>query len=173
MNYDIAIIDRLSGTTEGQRATNFRWLAQQGEQTKVEAIKLQTDLIRQQRQQQGGHTMSPEFGYAMHALAVQKMVWLETAQKRKGGRLSEEEFAKVQEIRIDRILAKKRRNKSSPKKDIIRVRFYHLIVKLREKELSWREIADYLGTHHKIKLAHSYLRESFNELTAERQKAGV
>ena len=44
-----------------------------------------------------------------------KMVWLETAQKRKGGKLSDEEFQKIQEIRIERIRGKKRK-KSSPKK---------------------------------------------------------
>ncbi len=169
MNYDIAVIDQLSGTSAAQRTKNFRWLAQQGEQTKIEAGKLQTDLIRQQRQH-GSQTMTPEFGYAMHALAVQKMVWLETAQKRKGAQLSEEEFAQVQEIRINRIQAKKRK-KSSPKRDIIRLRFYQLIKSLREKSLSWREVADYLATHHKVKLAHSYLRESYNELTAEKDKA--
>ena len=171
MNYDIAVIDQLSGTSAAQRATNFRWLAKQGEPTKIEAGKLQTDLIRQQRRH-GSQTMTPELAYAMHALAVQKMVWLETAQQRKGAQLSEEEFAQVQAIRINRIQSKKRK-KSSPKKDIIRVRFYQLIQTLRGKNLSWREIADYLATHHKVKLAHSYIRESYNELTAEKEQAGA
>lgn len=172
MDYDIKAVDELSGTNQAQRASNYRWLALQGEQTKIEAAKLQTDLIRQQRRQGSGQNMTPEFVYAMHALALGKMTWMETAQQRKGSKLSDKEFAKVQEIRIDRIQAKKRK-KSSPKKDIIRVRFYQLIQSLREKELSWREVADYLATHHKVKLTHSYIRESFNELTAERQKAGA
>ena len=172
MEYDIDEVNKLSGTSEAQRATNFRWLALQGEQTKIEAAKLQTDLIRQQRRQGQGQTMTPEFVYAMHALALVKMVWMETAQKRKGGKLSDEEFTKVQEIRIDRIKAKKRK-KSSPKKDVIRVRFYTLIGTLRGKGLSWREISDYLATHHKVKLAHSYIRESYNELSAEKEKAGA
>jgi hypothetical protein len=172
MDYDIKEVDKLSGTTEAQRATNLRWLALQGEQTKIEAAKLQTDLIRQHRRQGMGQTMTPEFTYAMLSLALVKMVWMETAQKRKGGKLSDEEFKKIQEIRIERIQGKKRK-KASPKKEIIRVRFYQLIQTLREKGLSWREISDFIRTHHKTRLAHSYIRESFIELTAEREKAGV
>ena len=172
MDYEIKTIDELSGTTAAQRAANFRWLSLQGEQTKIEAAKLQTDLIRQQRKQGQGQTMTPEFVYAMHALALVKMVWMETAQQRKGAKLSEEEFAKMQEIRIDRIKSKKKK-KGSPKKEIIRIRFFELIRKLREEGLSWREISDYIATHHKTTLTHSYIRESFIELLAEKTNAGI
>ena len=172
MNYDIDEVNRLSNTTEAQRATNLPWLALQGEQTKIEAAKLQTDLIRQHRRQGLGQTMTPEFTYAMLSLALVKMVWMETAQKRKGGKLSDEEFQKIQEIRIERIQGKKRK-KASPKKELIRVRFYQLIQTLREKGLSWREISDFLRTHHKTKLTHSYIRESFIALSKEKEKAGA
>ncbi len=172
MDYDIKTIDELSGTTAAQRAANFRWLALQGEQTKIEAIKLQTDLIRQFRKEHKNQLMSPEFAYAMSALALVKMVWMETAQQRKGAKLSEEEFAKMQEIRIDRIKSKKKK-KGSPKKEIIRVRFFELIRKLRDEGLSWREISDYIATHHKTSLVHSYIRESYIELSAEKLKAGI
>lgn len=172
MDYDIAVIDQLSGTSETQRASNYRWLSLQGEQTKIEAMKLQTDLIRQFRKEHRNQLMTPEFAYSMLCLALGKMIWYESAQKRKGSDLSKEEFQKVQEIRIERIKAKTRK-KSSPKKDIIRVRFFNLIQTLREKGLSWREVSDYLGTHHKVKYAHSYIRESFNELALERNKVGI
>lgn len=172
MNYDTDVIDNLTGTTAAQRATNFRWLALQGEQTKIEAAKLQTDLIRQHRRQGQGQTMTPEFVYAMHALSLVKMVWMETAQQRKGAKLSEEEFTKMQEIRIDRIKAKKRK-KGSPKKELVRIRFYELIEKLRKEGLSWREISDYIATHHKTTLTHSYIRECFIELSASKFKVGI
>lgn len=172
MEYNIKTIDELSGTTATQRAANFRWLSLQGEPAKIEAAKIQTDLIRQKRKQGQGMTMTPEFVYAMHALALIKMVWIETAQQRKGTKLSEEEFAKMQEIRIGRIRGKKKK-KGSPKKEIIRIRFFELIRKLREEGLSWREISDYIATHHKITLTHTYIRESFLQLSAERTKAGV
>ena len=172
MDYDIKNIDELSGTTAAQRASNFRWLALQGEQTKIEAIKLQTDLIRQFRKEHKNQLMSPEFAYAMSALALVKMVWMETAQHRKGTKLSEEEFSKMQEIRIDRVKAKKRK-KGSPKKEIIRIRFFDLIRKLREEGLSWRDISDYIAIHHKTKLTHGYIRESYNELVEEKNKVGL
>ena len=172
MEYDIKVIDELSGTSTAQRAKNFRWLAQQGEKTKIEAVKLQTDLIRQYRREHREQLMSPEFAYAMYALALQKMVWLETAQQRKGDKLTEEEHQKVQQIRIDRIKSKKRK-KSSPKKEIIRVRFFELVKKLRAEGLSWRQVSDYIAVHHKTKLTYSYLRDSYIELAEEKAKAGL
>jgi hypothetical protein len=172
MNYDITEVDRLSSTSATQRAANIRWLARHGEQTQIEAIKLMTDLIRQYRRANQGQLMTPEFGHAMHALALVKMTWMETAEKRKGGKLSEAEYEKIHAVRVDRIKAKKHR-KGSPKREMIRVRFYHDIKDLRQKGLSWREVADYLSTHHKTKLAYSYLRDTFNALTAEREKAGT
>jgi len=172
MDYDIAEIDRLSGTTAAQRSTNFRWLSQQGEQTLIEAIKIQTDLIRQFRRANQGQIMSPEFGYAMHSLAVQKMVWLETAQRRKGDKLSDAEYQKVQEVRVERIRAKQR-TKGSPKRELIRVRFFNLIEDLRQKNLSWRQISDYLATHHREKMAYSYIRDTYNQLTSEIKKTGL
>jgi hypothetical protein len=116
--------------------------------------------------------MSPEFTFAMHALALSKMIWLETAQTRKGVPLSDDEFQKIQEIRVQRIKGKKRK-KASPKLDIIRIRFFHEIQALREKELSWRQISDYLKTHHKIRFAHSFISTSFKKLSKEREKACV
>lgn len=172
MDYDIKVVDRLSGTTEAQRASNFRWLAQQGEQTKIEALKLQTDLIRQHRRKGDGQQVTPELTYSMLCLALVKMIWLETAQSRKGAKLSAAEFERVQGVRIDRILSRKRK-KSSPKKEIIRVRFYQLIKSLREKGLSWREISDFLRIHHKTRLTFSYIRECFLELTEEKERAGA
>lgn len=172
MHYDIKVVDELSGTTAVQRATNFRWLSLQGEPTKIEATKLQTDLIRQHRIANQKQPMSAEFAYAMLCLALVKMIWLETAQQRKGSNLSEAEFTKIQAIRIDRVKSKKK-TKGSPKKELIRIRYFELIRKLREENLSWREISDYIATHHKTRLTHSYLRESYLELSAEIIKTGI
>jgi len=167
MDYDIAEVDRLSGTSQEQRDKNFRWLVRQGEQTKIEATKLQTDMIRQHRQK--GQTNTPEFIHAMHCLAVDKMTWMETAAHHKSRELTSEQFTKLEEIRIDRVRAR-RRKKPSLKKEVIRVRFYPLIQRLREKGLSWREIVDYISIHEGVKLAYSYVRESFIALTPERNK---
>lgn len=169
MNYDIKVIDTMSETTSSQRAANLRWLALQGEQTVIEAIKMQTDLIRQYRIEHRGQAMSPEFAYAMLSRALLKMTWLETAQTRKGDELSDAEFAQVQRVRIERIRGKKRA-KASPKKELIRIRFFPLIETLRKEGLSWRGISDYLHTHHKTRLAYNYIRESFKEIQAENEK---
>lgn len=170
MHYDQKEVDRLSGTTEAQRATLFRWLAKQGEQTRIEAAKLQTDLIRQNRQQ-SDKSKHPEFVFAMHILALVKMHWIETAQSQKV-QMSESEAAKLTGIRIERIKAQ-RRKKSSPKKEAIRIRFYHEIKMLRENGLSWRQVSDYIAKNHKTRIGFSYLRETFAELTEEKEKAGA
>jgi hypothetical protein len=170
MDYEITLVDSLSSISAHQRAANLRWYAQQGEQTQIETEHQKTLLIRKHRNQPQANT--PEFNFAMHALAIQKMVWMESAQTRKGRPLSDEEFEKVQDIRINRIKGKSRQ-KSSPKLDIIRKRLFFEIQTLRAKGLSWRQISDYLQTHHKIRLAHSYIQTSYLKLVKEREKASI
>lgn len=170
MRYDEKEVDRLSETSATERASLYRWLAKQGEQTRIEAMKLQTDLIRQHRDR-ADKEKRPEFHYAMHVLALVKMHWIETAQSQKA-RLTNTEAAKLTEIRIERVLAQKRK-KSSPKKEAIRIRFFHEVKMLREKGLSWRQVSDYIAKNHKTKIGYSYLRECFVELSAEKEKAGI
>ena len=166
MNYDMNYIASLSRTTPAQRTMLFRWLAGQGEAVKIEATKLQGELAQQKRPQYDAQHRA-EFYYSMLVLALVKMHWIETAQAQKV-QLSDDEARKITDIRISRI--KSQRNaRPSPKKDLIRVRFYEEIKTLKNEGLSWRQIADYIRIHHKKTFTFGYIRDCFNDLTNERE----
>lgn len=165
MDKSCAYIDDMTGITKQRRAALFNWLATQGEAIKVEALKLQGDLSNQNRDRYSKEYRS-EFYYSMLILAIIKMHWTETAQQQKKS-LSDNDAAMITELRIGRLKAAKK-TKSSPKKDLIRVRYYEEIAALKSQGLSWRQIAEYIRLHHKKKFTFGYLRNCFVELSAEK-----
>lgn len=166
MDKSCAYIDDLTGITKQRRDALFSWLASQGESVKVEAIKLQGDLSNQYRDRYSKEYRS-EFYYSMLIHAILKMHWTETAQQQKKS-LSDNDAAKITELRIGRLKAA-RKTKSAPKKDLIRVRYYEEIAALKSQGLSWREIAEYIRLHHKMSFTFGYIRNCFIELSAEKE----
>lgn len=170
MNFNSNYIDTLSGTKPAQRTMLFRWLAGQGEAIRIEASRLQGDFASQNRPQYDAQYRS-EFYYAMLVLALVNMHWVETSQSQKVA-LTNDETRKITDIRISRIKSQ-RKHRMSPKKDLIRVRFYEEIKTLKNEGLSWRQIADYIRLHHKKTFTFGYIRDCFIELTSEREGVGV
>jgi hypothetical protein len=164
MDYNKIYIDDLTKVNHKHRQFLFDWLAQQGEATKIDASKLQSDLVNQYYSQYEKEYRS-EFFYSMLILALIKMHWSETALSRKNI-LSDGESRDVTKLRIDRLKALKK-TKGSPKKELIRIRFFEEIAALKSQGLSWRQIADYIHLHHKKRFTFGYLRTCFIELTAE------
>lgn len=167
MDKSCAYIEDVTGVSKQRRDALFNWLATQGESVKIEAVKLQGDLVNQYRSKLYNIKYRQEFFYAMLLLAIIKMHWTETAQQQKKS-LSDNDAAMITELRISRLKAAKK-TKSSPKKDLIRVRYYEEIAALKSQGLSWREIAEYIRLHHKKSFTFGYLRNCFVELTAEKE----
>ncbi len=170
MEFNDEYIDNLSRTTAAQRMMLFRWFAGHGEATKVEAFKILGELDRQNRSQYDPQHR-PEYFYSLLILALVKMHWIETAQSQKR-RLTDEQIQKITDMRVARIIAKKKL-KASPKKDLIRTQFFEEIRILRDKGLSWRQIAEYIHTNHRKKFTFGYLRDCYSQLAAEREGVGV
>lgn len=166
MNYNTQYIDTLSKTKSAQRTMLFRWLTGQSESVKIEAVKLQGDFASKHRSQYNSQYRA-EYYYSMFVLALVNMHWIETAQSQKVA-LESDQARKISEIRISRIRSQ-RKQRTSPKKDLIRVRFYEEIKTLKNEGLSWRQIADYIRLHHKKTFTFGYLRDCYNELTIERE----
>ena len=162
-----SIVDNLSKTTAARRDELFRWLAKQGEATRIELVKLQGDLAAQHRPQYD-KARRTDFFYSMQVLALAKMHWAETAQAQKTT-LSTTEAAELTARRTARIKAITKR-KASPKKELIRVRFFEEIKRLKAESLSWRQIALYIKTYHKISFAFGYLRNTFEVLEKEKKE---
>jgi hypothetical protein len=166
-DYVIGEVDRLTRTTEAERQSLVNWFSNQGEQTRLEAFKLQGDLVRQSWNEKAKEYKT-EFFYSKFIDAVNKMQWTETAQRQKQA-LTVEEAKKITEIRISRIKAK-RKKKSSPLRDLIRIRFYEEIKHLKQAGLSWREISEYIALHHKKRFSHGWLQQCFEKLTKEKEE---
>ena len=163
--YDATYLDELTESSPADRASLIRWIAKQGEATHVELMKLQGDLVKQSRDKQAVGKKS-EFFFAMLILAAKKMRWLEQAPSQKIS-LTNDENKKLREMRIARIKTSQKR-KEAPQKALIRVRYYEEIKKLREGGLSWRQIQEYIKTHHKKNISWTYLQRVYADLTAER-----
>jgi hypothetical protein len=145
-----------------EQATALRWFGNQPRLIQLEAIKFQTDLLRQQRKT--GVKITPEFALELLAEASRKMSYEEEKLKLKT-RLTHEEAGKISERKIQRFRAKKQKRKSSPKREIIRVKFFHIVQILRQKEgFGWRNCAQYLGEFHGLNVTHTYLKTVIEDL---------
>jgi hypothetical protein len=134
----------------------LRWLSRQPLPVILEAVRLQTDLMRQGRSREEKPGKLPEFALAKLVGAIGKIKGTEEALHRKAA-LDPEVSQRIQELRIAGARAKAPRKR--PKKEaILRVRFGSLIDTLRSEGLGWRQIADYLSRHHHFKVSFAYLQ---------------
>lgn len=163
-DYDLPYVQTLCGLTELQRRDLCRWYSRLPESVRVEACRLQTDLIRQHRQRQQAGKM-PEFLHAMLVLALQKMRSVEGGLDRKG-RLTLEQARRISEIRLARAQAE-RTGRKSPTRHKLELQHAEQIKRLRGEGLSWREVAEYLRRYHRLEVSHTYLRRVFKESAAK------
>lgn len=164
----LATINELSKTTPARRDELYRWLNAQGEPTRFEVIRRQTDLARRHRNLYSKE-IATEFYYAMHVLAVLQLQWEERALGNKA-RLTDTAAAALSKRRLEEVKGM-RKHRPSPKQDVIRVRFFEKISVLRKEGVSWQKIAYYLEKHHKAVFAATYLRRVFTKLEQERAAA--
>ena len=158
-DYDLNCVQTLCCLTELQRRDLCRWYARLPETVRIEACRLQTDLIRQHRQrQQSGRTA--EFLFAMLMLALQMMRSVEGGLDRKG-RLTLDQARRISEIRLARSQAD-RASRKSPTRQKLELRHAEMVRRLRGEGLSWREVAAYLKRYHRMEVSHTYLRLLFN-----------
>jgi hypothetical protein len=162
MRYNKELVEKTAETpSQGERAAAIKWLSVQGEAIQIEAFRLQTDLLRQRREK--GERVSPELAFSLLVLACRKMRFEEDVLHMKK-RLNEEEAEKLQRRKMERFKADKK-GKGSPKREMIRTRYYHLVQKLRiEDGLGWRNCAAYLKKYHNFDVTFSYLKAIIQEL---------
>ncbi len=82
--------------------------------------------------------------------------------------LTPEELSKIELIRKGRIRMEHRK-KPRPTRRVVEIRFYETIEKFRAEGISWRDISKYIGRFHRCKISHSYLKECFEQISAERK----
>jgi len=148
----------------------LRWWTGQGPGLWLEAVRLQTDLLRQARQR--GETLpgkQVEFTLAALLHSLQKLKNTEEQLKRKG-EINPEISQRVQEVRIAGIKSAPRKAKPPKKRRAIEIQYYELIHTLRREELSWRQIAEYLHRYHKFRCGHGYIQQVWTARQQELEK---
>jgi len=152
----------MTDTPESEKAAALKWFGQQPKAVQLEAIKLQTDLLRQARGK--GIKVTPENVLDQLAEASRKIRYEEESLRLKA-KLTQDEAKRVHDRRVTRFKASRKNGKPSPKREAIRLKFYHLVRDLRTKEnFGWRNCAAYLREYHKFCVTHAYLKEVIEDL---------
>jgi len=160
--YDMDEVERLTGFSEKKRKELIRYYSELPDKIRIDAHKLQADLA-----QQNWHKKTKgkdfEFIYAFFLIAINGMERIETGQTRKTT-LTDKELKRIALIRRERIKADHRK-KGSPTKEIIEIRFFELIKRLKKEGLSWRDISKYISKFHKKRISHTYLKQCYEEIS--------
>ncbi len=161
-------VDSLSKTTSEKRDELFSWFTSQGDVIRIAAVQEQGELaFRHKDEYQKAYRA--EFYYAMLVRAVAKLRWIESSHAQKAA-LADEEAHELTARRRERFKNKAaaRRHKPSPKKEVIRVRFFEEIKQLRGEGFSWRQITEFLKEYRKAVFGWSYLKTTYEALEKER-----
>lgn len=148
--------------SESEKSAALKWFGNQPRSIQLEAIKLQTDLLRQQREK--GEKISPLLALDCLADAARKMRHTEEALRLKE-KLTTNEAKAISERKLERFKASRKKGKPSPKREAVRLKFYLMIQKLRQEEnFGWRNCATYLEQYHNFKISHSHLQGIVEDL---------
>lgn len=164
--YDTTEIERITNLTKNTRKDLVNYYAKLPETIKLEAHKLQAAFIRKNILSKKTKGKEIEFFYANFLIALQSMKNIETGQGVKKA-LTADEMKRIEMIRLSRIHAS-RKPKPSNLAVVIEIQFYELIRKLRNNNLSWRDISHYIERFHKKQISHSYLKKIYERLSRER-----
>lgn len=173
MGFDIHEVTRLTGFSAETRNRLARYYARMPDPVRIEAHRMQTDLVRQARADRVAGR-EPEFYFAQFLIALHKMQSMEAGsglRRKTEQRLTDEELARITVIRSHRVQAEHKK-KPSTTKDRIEHDFYIMVSRFRDNEVSWRDIAIYLGRYHRFRISHNYLKKCFEQITADRKIRG-
>lgn len=171
IDYDLKNIETILGFPSKRRNKLTRYYHGLPETLRIEAHRLQTDYMRQYREACRGTVTQEEFSYAMLLIALDKMLSIEELDRQRN--TTPEQAEKAVALRADRIMADRRKQKKSPTKERILLRYYKTMCRLREvKGMSWREISLYIKKHHHEEISHVYLKKVYEEKKRSLSGAG-
>lgn len=157
---ELNFITQETQTTDAERKNMMRWFAQQPEMAQIQIEKLHRDFMTQRKDKY--RPLPSEYRmitwHVCLILAIKARYRVETTKDNRHS--SPEAIEKRNELRMQTIKAEKK--KSSPKLEKV-IAYSQEILKWREGNESWRDIATYIGKYHKIKISHAYIRNVITE----------
>jgi hypothetical protein len=163
---DETLIDRLTGLGRPARDALIRAYLRMNETSRIEIHARQTQVYTSWRNndRKSGYVAAKknEFAYAAFVLAL---ALTKNEENKIPGTAAEAD--RQLEARLRRIKSQKK--KSAGVKDLIDRRYYTEIVRMRDREESWRTIAAYAASYWKLRVSHTYLKRCVEEITAARE----
>jgi len=162
-------ITKIAGVSADRRRMLVRYYATMPEADRLEAHRLTGDLIRQHRNEKPDEY----YFYGLLIMALGKMYWTRYEALTRKNSLTDTQAEDIAEKRLQtfKAIAADKRHKRKKKAQLISIRFYQLIKKLRGEGLSWRGCADYIERYHKKKFSHQYLKTTMEKLEGEGKNA--
>ena len=167
-------IYNLTGLNRQKRLAMCKYFGQITEDERIEAFRLAYDLAKQKIEKAEEQFRGrPGFFYSLVCLAIWKLNWTRVALSKKNPNLTQKRAKEISQRRIASALsARKDRMKRGRLSTIIDVRLYDVVKTLRKKGLSWRECAEYIQKHHRIKISHVHLYKLYSKITNEKKTRG-
>jgi hypothetical protein len=148
-----------------EREELIRDFSRMNEAERIEVHRLQTELLRGNRQRLRG-VEQPIAAYSMLLLALDKRRRMLEAPAQKIALSSE---AAVELSRLRRLAVTGSRKREGEVAKLIRIRWREEIKRLREEGCSWRQVSTYIAKWHKKKVSHTYLSNVFEHLEAQQK----
>lgn len=147
---------------ESEKSAALRWFSEQPPVIQTEAFTLQTALIRQAR---GQHTKITSEVLRELLIEACRMMRHEEDSLRLKAKLTPAKAKKIHDRKVTRFKASRHPVKPSPKRETIRLKYYHEVQELRQKEhFGWRTCAAYLAQSHNFTVTHAYLKDVVEDL---------
>lgn len=161
-------IEKIVGVGADERDELIRWYARMNESERLDVHQLQSDLLRQKREQIKplGHSTG---AYAVLVLALARRRRTLTAAERKE-HMTPAQAEQVSKMRRNAIAGNRKGRGEGKIAKLVRLRWYHEIDNLREQGLSWREIASWIRKYHKTKVSHTHIKLCFEREQTNRYK---
>ncbi len=163
---DMDTVDMLSGTSSTDRRKLFVWFSKQPDGVRAEALKIQRDLIRQNKERKNPSNEN-EFYYSLLVKSVFMMLSKELKSKRK---IDEEKVMPDNAIfwrDVARALQNKKKRQPKLAKRI-KPGYVQELIKLRSAGLSYRSLSLHMKIKHKISISAMYLSKIIKDSIKER-----
>jgi hypothetical protein len=157
----------VTGVGIEERNELIRWYSRLNEIERIDVNKLQTDLLRQKREQI--KPLGPSTGaYAALVLALAKRRRTLTAVSRKE-HMTPAQAEQVTKMHRDAVMLSQGKGEGRIAR-LVRLRWYHEIKQHRQDGFSWRQIASLIAKKHKIKVSHNQIRLCYQREEINRHK---
>lgn len=160
---DINEIQRVSKMTLVAQRKNLKWLFCQDELIQLEALKIQSSIIKAETRNRA-HPFSMEMVLGALAAACEILRKIQNGKHKKNFDPTDRaEYERQEQLRL--LMLRQRKKRDKPKEDGMFAK-KELLLKLRDKDkLSFRKIAAYFEQYEKQKVSSEYLRQMYKKLT--------